>query len=80
MFSHLMTDVAATRQMEGFEKARIEQVTSEDKAQRQRRLAMPSIDVRALSARVDRIGIGKAAWWVPAGVAVLFLLYAIIGP
>jgi hypothetical protein len=98
MWNYLMTDVAARRQMEGFEKARIEQVstdvaavrqmerfetdriervTSEAKAQRRDDLATPSLGVRALGTKAARIS--RAAWWVPAGVAVLIMLYRILG-
>jgi hypothetical protein len=47
------------------------------KTWRQWRLTMMSFDIRGLGTHSGQIA--KAAWWVPAGVAALFLLDAIIG-
>ena len=77
MYSYLMNDVAAVRQMERFEAARIEEVTGEGKAQPLDYLETQSSDVRAWGTEVVRIS--KAAWWVPAGVAAMIMLYSILG-
>jgi hypothetical protein len=76
-FNYLQTDVAAVRQMERFETARVERVTSEVKAQRRDHLVPASLGERDLGAEAVRFSI--AAWWVPAGIAVSIMLYRILG-